>query len=140
MERVGRFVAGLGILLSGSSSLGSDCASQPSRAVEKNTIVSTTDPAVRIRVEPSLRYVGALRFDLKGIACVERHVFADVAKGSIRRLFVVQFESILDTSDEVYRWRVRTPVALDGVPYQHNVFAFDTVAEIRGASREAETA
>ena len=87
----------------------------------------------------SLQYVGALRFDLKGIACVERQVFAAVEKGRIGRLFIVQFESILDTSDEVYRWKVRTPVSLDGVPYQHNVFAFDTATEMR-AEPEAETA
>jgi hypothetical protein len=131
--------AGLALLLTAVPGVASDCASRAARAVAQNVIVSAADPALRIRVEESLPYVGALRFDLKGIACVERQVFAAVEKGRVRRLFIVQFESILDASDEVYRWKVRTPVLLDGVPYQHNVFAFDTETEIR-EQPEAETA
>jgi hypothetical protein len=117
----------------------SDCASQPARAVAQNILVSPSGPAMRIRVDDSLRYVGALRFDLRGIACVERQVFAAAETDRVRRLFIVQFESILDTSDELYRWKVRTPVPLGGVPYQHNVFAFDTRTEIR-EEPQAETA
>jgi hypothetical protein len=139
IRRLGRSVVGFTFLLSSPASPASDCASRPARAVEGNVIGSTADPVGRIRVDPSLRYVGALRFDLKGIACVERQVFAEVESGNIRRLFIVQYEAILDASDEVYRWKVRNPVSLDGIPYQQNVFAFDTATEIRDEP-EAETA
>lgn len=131
--------SGLALLLTAAPGVAWDCASRLAREVANNVIVSTAGPAGRIRVEEALPYVGALRFDLKGVACVERQVFAAVEKGRIRRLFIVQFESILDASDEVYRWNVRTPVVLGGVPYQHNVFAFDTEAAIR-EEPEAETA
>jgi hypothetical protein len=108
-----------------------DCPPTPARAVTSGVLVSRDDPAIQIRVDPSLPYVGAFRFPLKGIACVERHVFAAVDGGRIRRLFIVQFEAILGESDEIYRWQVRTPEMLGGIPYQHDVFFADTSAEIR---------
>jgi hypothetical protein len=108
-----------------------DCPPTPVRVVASGVLVSRENPAVQIRVDPSLPYVGALRFPLKGIACVERHVFAASDGGRIRRLFIVQFEAILKDSDGIYRWQVRTPETLGGIPYQHNVFFADTAAEIR---------
>jgi hypothetical protein len=117
----------------------SDCASQAPRAVERNTLVSTRDPVARIEVDENLKYVGAFRFDLKHIACVERHIFAAVHNHRITRLFIVQLEGILESSSEIYRWSMRDAIRLGDGEYRHNVWAFDTAASIR-EEPEAETA
>jgi len=117
----------------------SDCASQAPRVVERNTLISTRDPVARIEVDGSLKYVGAFRFELKGIACVERHIFAAVHDRRIKRLFIVQLEAILESSSEIYRWTMRDAIRLGDGEYRHNVWAFDTAASIR-EEPEAETA
>ena len=117
----------------------SDCASPPARAVEGQTVVSTSDPVARITIDKELAYLGAFRFELKGIACVERQLFAVVENGRIRKLFIIQFEGILDSSSEIYRWPMRDPIRLGDGDYRHNVFAFDTSVSIRDEP-EAETA
>lgn len=110
---------------------GETCPDVPPRRVERNVLISDRDPALRIRVKDSLPYVGAFRFPLKGVACVERHVFAEAKKGTIRRLFIVQFEGIFDSSEMTYRWTVKRPIRLGGVDYHHNMWAFDSDALIR---------
>jgi len=117
----------------------SDCASQAPRAVKRNAVISARDPVARIEVDEELRYIGALRFDLKEMACVERHVFAAVQNHQIQRLFIVQLEGILESSSEIYRWRMRDAVRLGDAEYRYNVLAFDTAASIR-EEPEAETA
>jgi hypothetical protein len=117
----------------------SDCASQAPRAVERNVLVSTRDPVARIEVDKDLKYVGAFRFDLKNMACVERHIFAGVHNRRIKRLFIVQLEEILESSSEIYRWQMRDAIRLGDGVYRHNVWAFDTAVSIR-EEPEAETA
>ena len=134
-----RAFLGLGLLWSADGLGASECASQPARAVEAHTVISTRDPIARIEIDEELRYLGALRFDLKGIACVERQVFAAVKNRRIQRLFIIQFEGILDSSAEIYRWQMRDPIRLGDGEYRHNIFAFDTGREVR-EDPEAETA
>jgi hypothetical protein len=118
------------LILALSSAPAPTCPPGEPRLVRDNVIESAQDPAVRIRVDPALRYIGPLRFVLKGVACVERHVFAETADRRVRRLFIAQFESFLEGSDEVYRWTVRNPVRLGDTDYQHNVFFYDETQAI----------
>jgi hypothetical protein len=64
--------------------------------VDGNVITSERDPAARILVPKSVRYVGADRWDLYGIADCELHAFVDADRQeNIERLYWVQFEGYL---------------------------------------------
>jgi hypothetical protein len=70
----------------------------PERRVQGNTTISAHDPKLRVRLPESVRYVGADRWVLYGIADCELHAFvkADEQK-NVQELYWVQFESSIPT-------------------------------------------
>lgn len=109
------------------------------RRMDGKVLVSTALPALRLRVAPPFHYLGHFEFDLKGIAHVERHVFAETRGRQIRRMIVLQFEGFLPSSTEVYRYPIINPIALGGFPYRHNVYVFNA-AEAAHSDPGAEPA
>jgi hypothetical protein len=77
-------------------------ATAPERKVEGNVITSERDPAVRIHLPKSAKYVGADRWVLYDIADCELHAFvvADSRK-NVQRLYWVQFEGYVPTKPEL---------------------------------------
>jgi hypothetical protein len=75
----------------------------PERRVEGNTITSEHDPKLRIRLPESVRYVGADRWVLYGIADCELHAFvrADEQK-NVQELYWVQFEGYIPTRPDLH--------------------------------------
>ncbi|MCU1306298.1 MAG: hypothetical protein JWN45_993 [Acidobacteriaceae bacterium] len=66
----------------------------PERNVKGNVITSQLDPKVRIELPKSVRYVGADRWVLFGIADCELHAFVEAdPQNNLQRLYWVQFES-----------------------------------------------
>jgi hypothetical protein len=98
------------------------------RRVVDNELVSTTDPAIRIRVDAGLRYLGATELEIDDLALAERHHFVDARDRHVRRMLVVQFEGFLASNDEVYRYRLPDPVTMGGEPYGRWTFCY-SVAE-----------
>jgi hypothetical protein len=75
----------------------------PQRKVEGSTVVSTQDPAVKIRLPISSRYVGADRWILYSMDDCELHTFVQAdSQKNIQRLYWVQFESYLPTRPELH--------------------------------------
>ena len=101
--------------------------------------VSGALPPLRLTPGSGLVYLGAHPFRIGSIAEGERHVFADAADGRVRRLLVLQFEGILPTSTEEYRYRITNPVALGGIPYRHSVHLYRVSDSLR-ESPEGELA
>lgn len=98
------------------------------RFVRDHTLVSRSLPRTRIDVDPRLAYVGALTFELKQAAQVQRHVFAERdEQGTPRRLLIVQFESILPAAKGSYTFRVENPTRLGAHDYQTDTGFFDFV-------------
>ncbi len=93
------------------------------RKVAGNTLESSELPKIRITVEPSMPYLGSFAFRLEPPAEGERYVFAESANGKVRRMFIVQFERMLD--DRQYRFRMRTPVKLGRETYSHNLWFYN---------------
>jgi hypothetical protein len=115
----------------------------PDRRFEDGELVSDRLPALRIRVDPSLSYLGASPLEIKGLALAERHYFVDADGGRVRRMLVVQFEGFLPSNEEVYRYRLPDPVQLGGETYGSWVFGYsvpeavaeDPVAEVADTVR-----
>jgi len=73
----------------------------PERTVQANVITSERDPAVRIELPKQVRYVGANRWILYGVADCELHVFLEAgAQKNVQRLYWVQFEGFLPSKPE----------------------------------------
>ena len=116
--------------------------------------VSEHTPAMKMRVNDGLRYVGHIEFVLREIARVDRHhwVAAD-EDGRVQRLFILQFEGILDGVEGSYRFGIPgkdqiagsnyryspEPVKLGDHEFVHNTWAYDNAANVRD-NPEAEAA
>ena len=112
------------------------------RKVVDHTIFSDTLPALEIAVDPGFEYVGILSFILKEIALVERVIFADRQSSNTTRLFIVQFEGILDGVDFTYKYQTTNPVKLGDHDYQHGVYMYsndESVRESPGAESDRTT-
>jgi len=86
----------LTVVLFGAGCLSAQAAA-PERKVENNNVlISEHDPKVRIELPESVRYVGADRWELYGIADCELHAFVETdAQQNVQRLYWVQFEGYL---------------------------------------------
>ena len=112
------------------------------RKVVDHTIFSHALPALEIAVDPTFEYVGTLSFVLKEIAAVERVIFADRQSSRTTRLFIVQFEGILDGVDFTYKYQTTDPIKLDRYDYQHGVYMYSndkSVRESPGAESDRTT-
>jgi hypothetical protein len=79
------------------------CCLAPERDVKKNVLTSEHDPKIRIELPGSVRYVGADRWVLYGIADCELHAFVEVdKKKDVQRLYWVQFEGYLPNRPELH--------------------------------------
>ena len=75
----------------------------PERTVAGHVITSARDPRVRIELPETVRYVGADRWILYGIADCELHAFVDAdAEKRIQRLYWVQFEGYVASRPELH--------------------------------------
>lgn len=112
------------------------------RRVVDQTITSDALPAIEITVDSSFEFVGILRFVLKEIALVERVIFVDRRSTNTARLFIVQFEGILDGVDFTYKYQTTTPIRLGKYDYQHGIYMYsngESVREDPGAESDRTT-
>jgi len=112
------------------------------RRVKNNTIISDALPALEITVDSTFEYVGILTFVLKEIALVERVIFVDRQSSKTTRLFIVQFEGILDNVDFTYKYPTTNPIQLGNHTYQHGIYVYsnsESVREAPGAESDRTT-
>jgi len=101
------------------------------REVDGNTLISRALPAVRIQVSKEFRYLGCFPFRIQDMASGYRFVFIDGDHSHVRRMFIVQFESILPESTEIYRYSFDNAMLMEGLPFRHNTFAFSVRQNIK---------
>lgn len=108
-------------------------ASNNQRRVVDHTIISDAMPALEITVDPAFEFVGILSFVLKKIALVERFIFVGRQSSNITRLFIVQFEGILDDVDFTYNYQITNPIELGKHSYHHGVYIYSNDQSVREA-------
>jgi phytoene/squalene synthetase len=91
---------------------------QGHRTVDGRVLRSTMDPVLRIEVDAALTYIGSLEIPIRDAARAERYVFVDAASGTLRRLFVAQFESFNADAPGTYELTISRPAMLDKSTYQ----------------------
>lgn len=110
---------------------GGNGAQAANRQVSGNRIVSP-EPRLTVDVDATLKYIGRFDFDIRGIAHGERFMFGDAdANGNIRRLFVVQFESMLETHQGSYDIVLSKPVRLGPHDFNEVVGRYTFAASIK---------
>lgn len=91
----------------------------PERTVEGQTLRSARHPAMEIEVARGLRYLGAQRFVLYGVADAEQHFFAETgADGAVLRLLWVQFEGYLPEIDRRYDYSRSERTEIAGLEFR----------------------
>lgn len=70
------------------------------RRVVGQTLISESLPKLKIKVDPSLKYLGRVEMDaMEGIAKVEQFFFGRVKQGKLGKMLIVHFEHALPTND-----------------------------------------
>jgi hypothetical protein len=78
-------------------------AERPERKIDHNVVISQNDPAVRIELPKSVRYLGADRWVLYGIADCELHGFVEADKQKqVQQLYWIQFEGYLPSKPDLH--------------------------------------
>jgi hypothetical protein len=101
-------------------------ASVPTRTVENNVLTSTNMPRIKLKIDPSLRFVGRLQFILYDLAEADVFVFAEAGDGGmVRRLVIVQFEGYLDNNSYTYKYSSPTTVKVGSHEFLQDYYATD---------------
>jgi hypothetical protein len=97
------------------------CSAQalaPERLVRGNRLISTTNPAVEIRLPRTAHHLGADRWNLYDIADAELHVFVEADRNRmVKALYWIQFEGYLPSNTHIYNYTNDEPVTFAGRPF-----------------------
>ena len=100
---------------------GDSASMVPGHRVAGQVVPASVGPIRELRFAKEFRYAGGQRFILKKVADAEQHFFVDADKdGTVRRLYWIQFESLLPGLGESYDYSADTAVVVDGVPFRRN--------------------
>lgn len=111
---------------------------QIERKVAGKTLISNQLPEIKVKLNGNFKYVGKFGFTIRDIAKGERYVFVDARKNEIQRLFIAQFEAILPTSDEFYRYNFDKAQKFGVHKFRQNTFAYSNLeAEKENPNGEA---
>jgi len=126
---------------------GQDEPAEPTRSFDAGVFTSTELPAISIRLPEEYIYAGQTAFVLGDEeAEVDRHHFLTVdQRGSMDRLVVLHFETIMPGNDMTFNYGIPAPAGRAGPDYRfspapvrlgeheyiHNTWFFDATANIR---------
>ena len=120
-------VALVGVLVLAARDAGS---LSPRHRVAVRVLPASVGAIRELRFAKEFRYAGAQRFILKRTADAEQHFFVDAAKdGTVRRLYWVQFESLLPGIGEGYDYSADEAVTVDGVSFRRNTWRWTTAPD-----------
>ena len=82
------------------------------RSVKGRTLTSHVLPPIEIKFDKAFKYVGSQQFVLYDRAQVEQFFFVAANRGSIKRMFMVQFEGYLPDNTHTYDYNIKETVRL----------------------------
>ena len=100
--------------------------------VESNTFISSDNPDIRVSVDRKFKYAGSLPFAIEKVVAGNRYIFVQAnPEKHIQRMFIIQQEGFLPSSNDTYKYQITNPVRLGSWDYQHSVMFDDNGARIR---------
>lgn len=104
-----------------------------SHAGDAHTVASPAVPDATFHVDRQLTALPALRFPIRVQTDVERRLFVEARDGVVRRMLVLQFETVQPGSDFRFRFPSRPPREFGPHVYRFGSYAYDDAA---AAARE----
>jgi hypothetical protein len=102
----------------------------PRHRVAGQVVPAAVGPIRELRIAKEFRYAGGQRFILKKVADAEQHFFVDAGRdGTVRRLYWIQFESLLPGIGESYDYSADEAVTVDGVAFRRNTWRWKTAPD-----------
>ncbi len=99
-------------------------------AQDGQTITSSANPALVLRVAASFQALSPLAFDIESLTDVDRFVFAEADHGGmVRRLVVAQFETVQPASDFKFVYASKPPATFGLQTYRFGAYVHDDAAE-----------
>jgi hypothetical protein len=96
----------------------------PMRTIQNNVLISTDMPAIKLKIDDSMEYVGRLQFVLYNVAEADIFVFAEGDEGRrLKRWLVVQFEGFLDNNSHTYNYAMPVRITLGSHEYMVDDYA-----------------
>jgi len=100
------------------------CAQQNFPSVSNGSFISHHDPKIDLTIR-GFKYVGSFDFTIPNIAKGKRYVYVDADRQKrVSRMFIIQAETIIPESNEIYRYSFANAERLGAHLFRHNTFAF----------------
>ena len=80
---------------------------------------SSTLPAIAVRVDPALPYLGRVEFEVNGRARAEQFYFGEITGGKLARTVIVHFEHFLESNDLTFNYPAFRMIAVGKHDYLH---------------------
>ncbi|MBW8741447.1 MAG: hypothetical protein ACJ747_04905 [Gaiellaceae bacterium] len=97
--------------------------------VRDRTLVSASPQHLSISFDDTFAYVGGQRWDLLGLADAEQHLFVCPAqRGTIERLYWIQFEEFLPDNTHTYDYARDRTVDVAGLEFIHDTRSYSDFA------------
>jgi hypothetical protein len=110
----------------GLAGAGASEAPPPAHRVSGQVLPAGVGPIKELRFGKEYRYAGGHRFVLKKVADAEQHFFVAADRdGAIRRLYWIQFESLLPGMGDGYDYSADPAVTIEGVPFRRHLRRWD---------------
>lgn len=93
-------------------------------------LILRTDPALVLRIDPAFKPVPPIKIPIESLTVADRHVFVDASdKRVIRRLVIVQHESVRPGANFKFLYPPRPPAEFGGTTYRFGAYVYDDQTE-----------
>jgi hypothetical protein len=103
------------------------------------TLILRTVPALILRIDPMFKPAPAMKIPIESLTIADRRVFVDASvKSVIRRLVIVQYETVRSGANFKFLYPPKPPADLGGMTYRFGAYVYDdqTAAE-KAPAKEA---
>jgi hypothetical protein len=104
------------------------CAAGFAAAVQQKgqTLVLPTDPALVLHVDPAFKPLPSLQIPIESLTLADRRIFVDAAdNSSIRRLVIVQYETVRPAANFKFRYPPKPPAEFGATTYRFGAYVYD---------------
>ena len=135
-----RYPASTGLLFTAALLLAHvGCAFSARVKQEGQTLTSCNNPTLVLQIDPLFKPLESLTFPLDSLSDVDRRLFVDaIDGGTIRRLVIVQFETVRPGATFRFLYPAKPPAQFGAETYRFNAYVHDDEADaVKSPAREA---
>lgn len=115
------------------------CANSPIIEQRGQMLTSFNNPTLVLHIDPSFKPLQSLTFPIDSLSNVDRRLFVDAVEGdAIRRLVIVQFETVQPGATFRFLYPAKPPARFGDETYRFNAYVHDDQAEaVKSPAKEA---